>query len=113
MCSHLRLCVDIGSIGDQLFDDFRLAGQRGYVQSSVSFLDYTEQAQECVLRCVAPVRLHCVRVCVCVNVPPPLAPLSRRYLSPTLCAAGVFQLCPSPLPHPPHLHCQQCATSGR
>lgn len=56
--AHLRLCVDIGSIIDQLFDDFRLASQRGYVQSSVSFLDYMEQAEEWVLISVPP-------VCVC------------------------------------------------
>lgn len=58
--SHLRLCVDIGSIIDQLFDDFRLASQRGYVQSSVSFLDYMEQAQECVLSPVPPVTPYCL-----------------------------------------------------
>lgn len=37
--SYLRLCIDIGSIGDQLFHHFRLAGQGGYVKSGVSFLD--------------------------------------------------------------------------
>lgn len=58
--SYLRLSVDIGSVCDQLFDDFRLTGQRGYVESSVSFLDYREQIQECVLSPVPPVSLYCL-----------------------------------------------------
>lgn len=62
--SHLRLWVDIGSIIDELFDDFRLASQRGYVQSSVSFLDYMEKLQERVLSSAPPVPLYCWGVCV-------------------------------------------------
>lgn len=117
--THLRLCVDIGSIVDQLFDHFRLAGQRGYVQSSVSFLDYVEEAQECVLRHAAPVQLHClcacVSVCVCAHArqcpseppslqSPPLATCHQHFVP------LVFQLCPPT--HTRRLLCQQCATSG-
>lgn len=103
--SHLRLCVDIGSIIDQLFDDFRLASQWGYVQSSVSFLDYMEQPQECVLSSVAPVPLYCLCVChyslyisMSISMNNPLSPT-------TLCTAGVPALAS------PCLLCQQCVTS--
>lgn len=103
--SHLRLCVDIGSIIDQLFDDFRLASQWGYVQSSVSFLDYMEQPQECVLSSVAPVPLYCLCVChyglyisMSISMNTPLTPT-------TLCTAGVPALAS------PCLLCQQCVTS--
>lgn len=85
--SHLRLCVDIGSIIDQLFDDFRLASQRGYVQSSVSFLDYMEQPQECVLSSVPPVQPYCL----CV----------RAWLLATIVCTPI-SMCPSESPRVNH-----------
>lgn len=113
--SHLRLCVDIGSISDQLLDNFCLASQRGYVQSSVSFLDYMEQRQECVLSSVPPVPMLCVcdrftcvpqsvHISMLVSMCPSESPNTSHSLIPL-----VFQLWHSPplpaLPTMCHFRC--------
>lgn len=38
VCVYLRLCIDVGVVGDELFDHVRLSSERCDVEGCVSFL---------------------------------------------------------------------------